>query len=96
MRELLLVDGVDHSYFEIGGRDHGDILEIKPISACPDRGTLAVYIVELDEEKLKFPVEPNSELDAWLWTSMNHKTWIWIDTDGKINWESSRDAKRLG
>ena len=92
----------DDGMFEIDGRDCGNILEIMPILACPDRGAdnLAVYHVVVDllvgKRTLVFAVEANSELDAWLWMSLNTQTWLWVEPDGKINWEVSNYAARVG
>ena len=87
-------------FFEIDGRDFGDVIEITPVLACPDRDKLAVYFVEVQisdnlRTTVQFPVEPNSELDAWLWMSLQHSVWIWIDPDGSINWEMN-NAARMG
>jgi len=102
MVSLLIRESDGRNHFEINGRDFGDVLEITPRSACPDRGELAVYFVDIQisdslRTTVQFPVEPNSELDSWLWMSLDQPIWIWLDPEyaGKLDWEINYGSARM-
>ena len=90
MRNLLVCNEGARFFFFFFCRDIGDIIEVIPVAAGPDRNGLGYYHLKLDNETVVFPLVPGSELDAFLFMALNSSIWLWVTSEGEIEFEISK------